>query len=227
MDQRTCQTPADEATQADDVELLVRMSDQERDRQDAEAAFALFFERHAEFLRLSCLKYKYSHSSCGAEDVVTLVMTAVFQGEAEFTPPSSTDPDHLRCALRAWLITVARNQYYGQIRKLRFDKNVSPFDEGMDAAVTPEIYKDDADDQPLPITSGLRAKILRFREGLPDIDKLILDRSLDYYDQALRQFNVPPEAARGISAEVGKSIAAVRKRRERIMTAMKASVSLD
>lgn len=227
MDQRTCQTPADEVTQADDVELLVRISDQARDPQDAEVAFTLFFDRHAEFLRLACLKYEYSHSSCGAEDVVNLVMVAVFRGEAEFAPPSSNNPDHTRRSLRAWLIAVAKNQYYGHLRKLRFDKNVSPFDEGMDSAVTPEVYKDDVDHLPTPLTSNLRAKILRFRESLPDVDKLILDRSLEYYDQALRQFNVPPEVARGISAELGKSIAAIRKRRERIMTAMKAFASLD
>lgn len=227
MNQRTCQTLPDDVTQADDVELLVRVSDQARDQRDAEVAFALFFNRHAEFLRLACLKYGYSHSSCGAEDVVDLVMIAVFRGEAEFEPPASIDPDHIRRSLRAWLIAIAKNQYYGQLRKLRFDKNVFPFDEGMDSAVTPEIYDDDADLQTTPLTSGLRNKILRFREGLSDIDKLILDRSLEYYDQALRQFNVPPEIARGISAELGKSIPAIRKRRERIMTAMKAFASLD
>ena len=225
MHQRTNDAPVDAPEQLDDVELLVRISDQARDQRDAELAFNAFFERHSEFLRLACIKYRCSHTSCGAEDVVNLTMVEVYRGNAVFAPPANADRDHVRRALRAWLIGVAKNLYHAQIRKLRFDRNVIPFDENLEFVVTPETFQDDDGQYPPVLTSDLRNKILQFRDSLPTIDQLIFDRSIDYYDPVLRQFNVPPQAARDISEEVGKSIAAVRKRRERMMAALRSSLS--
>ena len=227
MNQRTGEAPVGDSEQPDDVELLVRISDAARDPRDAELAFTAFFNRHAEFLRRACLRYRYSHSSCGGDDVVNLTMVAVYRGDAQFSPPATSDPDHLRRCLRAWLIAIARNQYYAQIRKLRFDGNVVAFDDNLDVPVTPETCHSDEDEPEASPPPALRTAILRFRNGLSPVDQLIFDRSLDYYDPALRQFNVPPQAARDISTEVGKSIAAVRKRRERMMTALREFVSAN
>lgn len=218
--------PDDAVDNYDDVELLVRISDQDRDRADADTAFQMFFERHAEFLRRACVKYRYHHSKLGDEDVVMLVMNAVYRGEAVFSPPARASAETVRRVLRGWLISVARNQFAGEMRKLRFDDNLVAFEDGTDAPVTPRLFGDahDNDEQPGPDPED-RNKVLRFRETLKPEDKIILDRSMPYYDRLTGDFNVPPEEARAIAAEVGRNVPAVRQRRRRLMAAMKAWLS--
>ncbi|MCB1104679.1 MAG: sigma-70 family RNA polymerase sigma factor [Cephaloticoccus sp.] len=201
----------------DDVELLVRISDRERDPVDAEAAFTIFFNRHAGFLAAACKKYRYYHTTLGADDVVLRVMSEIFNGNAEFSAPDNPNPEFVRKHLRAWLIQVAKYQFCSEIRKLRFDKDVAKMDEKSAEGVTPAIYGEDDTQSPM---SADRASILRFREALPLVDQIILDRSLPYYDRGTQTFNLPPKVAQALAAEVGKSIVAVRKRRQRIMTAM-------
>ncbi len=198
----------------DDVELLVRIADRARNPADADAAFTIFFIRHFEFLRQACLTYHYSHPSFGAEDVVLRVMAAVAQGTAVFSPPDDPEPENVRRHLRGWLITVGRNQFYSEMRKLRLDRDTVPLDETLAADVTLPTYEEDDSDAPSPT---VRTRILRFRDSLGAIDQLIFDRSLPYYDRATRSFNVPPAMAQSIAAEVGREVTAVRKRRERLM----------
>lgn len=206
----------------DDVELLVRMADRARDEPDAEAAFTIFFQRHAEFLRRACERCRYRHGSFDEQDVVVRVMASVYAGKAVFTAPDSTDPEVVRGHLRAWLIQVAQNQFRNEIRKLHFDQNVVAMDSEIGEGVTPETYGDDDDPSPLPAD---RARILRFREELKPVDQLIFDRSLPYYDRVTQAFNVPPDAARALAAETGKNVAAVRKRRERMMDALREALA--
>jgi len=215
MDARPEFSGSDDSTDRhDDVELLVRIADRERDQDDAEAAFRIFFNRHSEFLRQACLKYSYSHPAFGEKDVVLRVMAEVYQGRAIFTPPEDPDSEVVRRHLRKWLINVARNQFHHQMRKLRFDRVLVPLNEEIDGEVTPPAYEDDESAPPPPY---LRTRILHFRDSLNDIDRLIFERSIDYYDPVTRAFNVPPVVAQSIAAETGRNVAAVRKRRERIM----------
>ncbi|MDP3072853.1 MAG: sigma-70 family RNA polymerase sigma factor [Opitutaceae bacterium] len=213
--------PEDAVDTYDDVELFVRIADRERDEADADAAFTIFFERHAEFLRRCCVKYHYDHTALGDQDVVTRAMCAIYRGEAVFAPPARASSETVRAHLRKWLIQVARNQFYGEIRKLRFDQNVVPLEPDTDAPVTPEIYRDD---EPLPSPEE-RTRILQFRDQLKPVDQIIFDRSIPYYDRVTGTFNVPPKVAQDIAAEVGKNVVAVRKRRERMMTALKTAMT--
>lgn len=216
--------PEDAVDNYDDVELLVRVSDRARDEADADAAFTIFFERHAEFLRRACERYRYCRPSFDAEDVVLRVMTEIYTGKAVFEAPADPDPEVVRKHLRRWLITVARNQFQSEVRKLHFDQNVVPMDAETGEGVTPPTYGDDDDSAPMPAD---RARILRFRERLKQVDQLIFDRSLLYYDRATQEFNVPPAVARAIAAEVGKKVPAVRKRRGRMMEALRADLAAD
>jgi DNA-directed RNA polymerase specialized sigma24 family protein len=202
----------------DDVELLVRIADRARDPADAAAAFKVFFARHAEFLRLACVKYRFSHSTISDEDVVLLVMGEVFHGKATFQPPAG-DSETVRRHLRAWLIQIARNQFCAAMRKNHFARYLD--DEPDADGVTPALYP--VDEQPPPPAE--RTRILAFRDSLPEVDRVIFDRSIEYYDRVSQSFNVPPEVARATAAQVGRTVAAVRKRRERMMAAMREALT--
>jgi DNA-directed RNA polymerase specialized sigma24 family protein len=219
------QTSGDTVDSYDDVDLLVRIADRDRDEADSDAAFTTFFERHAEFLRLACIKYHYQHATMTAEDVVMLTMTAIYRGEAMFNPPPRASSEFIRKSLRKWLIVVSRNKFCSEIRKLRFDQNFVSNEPICDAAVTPEIYDmDENDSEPGP-SAGMRAQILSFRDRLSEIDQIIFDRSIEYFNPKTLKCDVPPEVAQDIATQVGKAVTAVRKRRQRMMNALKETIS--
>jgi DNA-directed RNA polymerase specialized sigma24 family protein len=213
-----------EGSQKSDEELLLRMLDRKKDPTAAEAACEVFFERHAEFLRLACEKYNLSHSALPAEDLVVQVMGEIYFGRATYTAPATCKPEDERRSVRGWLIGVARNQFGTHLRKERIDLCGTPPSEKMTCDVTPALFGeiDESGAQP-----SQRNKILEFRAGLSHEKKIIFDRSIPYYDPLTRQFVVPPAVANEIAGLVLKTKPTVRKIRERMMTDLRAFVNKE
>jgi DNA-directed RNA polymerase specialized sigma24 family protein len=213
-----------EGSKESDEGLLLRMLDRERNPEAAQAACKVFFERHAEFLRLACEKYSLSHSVLPPEDLVVQVMVEIYFGRATYTAPTTCKPEDERRSVRGWLIGVARNQFGTHLRKERIDLCGVPPSEKLKYDVTPTLFGENDESGALP---AQRNKILEFREGLSHEKKIIFDRSIQYYDPVTCQFVVPPAVANEIAGLVLKTIPTVRKIRERMMADLRAFVNKE
>lgn len=216
--------------QADDLELLLRISYRKTNPDDAKAAFTLFFYRHAEFLRCACERFGFCHPSVPAEGVTTHVMARVFAGNVhDFRAPQGvTDPDDIMRLVRAWLIELAKFTFFDERKKV-FNKaevlNFVPDDDPpTEDVVTPRAFE--VDEPALP-TAPERTAILAMRDALSKEEQLLLDRSVDYYDPVSGDCKVPPAVARGLARELGISVPGARKRRERLFAHLRSRLEME
>src|SRR5438270_779206 len=106
-------------TRAPDEDLLAWMArrDNVESAATAEAAFEIFYERHRRFVYDAC-RWRWNGylDQPGIADLVSDTFFRAYQKADTFRSSKSTDPDHRRGRVRAWLVRIARNLLYSSLR---------------------------------------------------------------------------------------------------------------
>ena len=209
----------------DDIELLLRIYDVSNPS-DAETAFRRFYDRHATFLHNACRHYRFHHTTIPADAVANHVFAKVFRREIEdFQPEAGAITSEVMIRkVRRWLIEIARFTYYDLRKKALSPLEVFDYDPDApqeEATVTHPAYESDEPPSPCPPE---RAAILALRDALSESDRILLDRSLDYFEPRSGDCRVPQKIAQAIAIELGITPAAARQRRKRLFDRLRSQL---
>jgi RNA polymerase sigma factor (sigma-70 family) len=198
----------------DDADLLAYVAMVAEDRENALAAYAAFYERHAEWL-LNVIARPLGHDDDLAADIVQETFRRVFEsGAATYVRPSGNGEAQRKNA-RAWLARIAKRALASYFRERGPLVAVDEL-EGEEA-VAPEALEEDES-----------ALVLRAREeldALTDDERDIMLSWLYEYRLGASHQRVPNDESRALAERLRTTPENIRQRRKRILERLKRTLT--
>jgi RNA polymerase sigma factor (sigma-70 family) len=208
-------------TGAPDEDLLawMAMRDDKESANQAQAAFAAFYERHERYVYNRCRRrFSGFIDETTTKDLVGDTFLRVFKKAGKFRPSESSDPDLRRGRLRAWLVTVAAN-----ILRSSFRANAG----AREIQLTDEEWAQLAEDTCGGVSAEpetLEHRLVREAfEQLNDKQRLVVEATLDNFkvDPDRKQQRLSNEDSKVLAEKLGTTPEDVRQTRKRAYKKMR------
>ena len=202
---------------ADDMDLLLRMTFKDENREDAEAALAEFFRRYQTTLLGFAEKSSFRALGWSPDDFVLRTFEKAFEKAGSFGAPSGLPPDKLRLKIQAWLFQIAKNEFLMEFRKPERKQEAPTEKERAEAeaqAPLPEKSPERFDVQAL---QGKKAAVRTFLDAMPEADREMLVISMNFYDFKTGKAHIPDDILKGLAESMGTTPESIKTKRGRLL----------
>lgn len=211
---RRDEAPADLAALTDE-EILVRISQDNAEREIADQAATEFLRRHAKYLFGVCqMKYgTWFRSTDALEDLVQATFVRAYYRARTFRPGQHGDPNEQRWHVRGWLGTIARHLAVDMLRAGEDGRDVQPLDQDQlqrlssDDGTAESSVSDQADDK----AEMMRVVRDTITNVLSEKQREVLFARLEFYDPGNVHQRLPRDVLRALVARYGTSEADIRQ----------------
>lgn len=199
----------------DDVSLILRMADKDNDRQDAEAALEVFFDRHHRLFKAFAERNNYRSLGFDPEDFVIRTFHKAFDKAATFDAPAGLPPERLQKKVQAWLFQIAKNEFLMELRK---GLNQSEETRDPDLMLPPNREDIEKEEHAL---SGKAAAARTFLDQLPEGDRQLLVTSMNFYDYKAKKVVIPEDILQGLANALATTPEGIKQKRKRLLQKLK------
>jgi len=199
----------------DDVSLILRMACKDSDREDAEAALVIFFNRHHRLLKAFAERNNYRSLGFDPEDFVLRTFQKAFDNADTFEAPTGLSPERLLKKVQAWLFEIAKNEFLMELRK-----GLNQSEEIMDPDLLSPPNREDIEEEEHVLT-GKAAAVRTFLDGLPEGDRQLLETSMNFYDYKARKAVIPEDILEGLANALATTPEGIKQKRKRLLQRLK------
>jgi RNA polymerase sigma factor (sigma-70 family) len=202
---------------ADDLDLLLRMTFKDENREDAEAALAEFFRRYQTPLFGFAKSSGFRALGWNPEDFVLRTFEKAFEKAGSFKAPSGLTPENLRLKIQSWLFQIAKNEFLMEFRKPE-RKQEAPTEKEQEEAETQVPLPEKAPKRfDLNALQTKKAAVRTFLEALPETDKEMLVISMNFYDFKTGKAHIPNNILEGLANAMGTTLESIKTKRARLL----------
>jgi RNA polymerase sigma factor (sigma-70 family) len=211
---------ADLETETDEF-LLLCMALREEDRQRAETALTVFYERHCEYLHGVCYR-KFESDSDGsklAADFVQETFIRAYERAETFDQEPDLTADEARRSVRAWLGTIAKNLF---LSHRDADTQLLPPEQwqNLDGRHAEEERSEDPEHW-----SDERRLLEEALDTLNEKERIVMQFTYAYYRPSKEHQRLPNHVAQQIAEMIDTKPSTLRKIRQRAHEKIKRYVS--
>lgn len=202
-----------------DEELIRNIREKERDIGAAKRAFAVFYDRHVQFV-FRCVRdadKQLVGYGLGTDDIVEETFAKVWSsGANSYRPVGSFSPDAACLRTRQWLASIACNLVK---QTLRSRKHVLPVDPGGE---NEELFAA----TPPPTSAAAHVQLMQVvASSLSERDAAIVWFKIGHYNTETRQSQPPPDELKAFCKEWSIAPPALRKAYERALVTLREALS--
>ena len=199
---------------ADDMDLLLRMTFKDENREDAEAALAEFFRRYQTTLLGFAENSGFRALGWSPDDFVLRTFEKAFEKAGSFRAPSGLSPEKLRFKIQAWLFQIAKNEFLMEFRRPERKQEAPTAKEREEESALPETSPERFDLQAL---QSKKAAVRTFLESLPETDREMLIISMNFYDFKTSKAHIPDDILAGLAKAMGTTPESIKTKRGRLL----------
>lgn len=216
--QKNATVTEEQATRsADDLDLLLRMTYRDENREDAEAALAEFFRRYQTTLLGFAEKSGFRALGWNPEDFVLQTFEKAFEKAGSFKAPSGLSSEKLRLKIQSWLFQIAKNEFLMQFRKPERRQEAPTEKEREEAEAQIPLPEKSAERFDLQALQGKKAAVRTFLETLPQTDREMLEISMNFYDFKTGKTHIPDDILEGLADSMGTTPESIKTKRGRLL----------
>jgi len=202
---------------ADDLDLLLRMTFKDENREDAEAALAEFFRRYQTTLLAFAEKNGFRALGWSPDDFVLRTFERAFEKAGSFKAPSGLSPEKLRLKTQAWLFQIAKNEFLMEYRRPE-RKQEAPTRKEQEEAEAQALLPEKAPERfDLRALQSKKAAVRTFLEALPEADSEMLVISMNFYDFKTGKAHIPDDILAGLANSMGTTPESIKTKRGRLL----------
>lgn len=208
-----------------DDSLLTFMALQDQDPELAQDACVDLHRRHARILAGWCMKRRFETFGEVVEDWVNETFAKAYEKAHKFRCDPKQPAETKAKLVRGWLFRILERLFLERCRaetlekKLRNTEIAEAEFENLGGAVE-DSAPSDSDCQP-SVSTGRKALVARFVEGLNNDDRKLLLLTGQYYNSQLRRVEIPSEVRESIYSELGVTAVSLRVRRTRLLNRLR------
>jgi DNA-directed RNA polymerase specialized sigma24 family protein len=202
-----------------DEELIRKIREKERDVSAAKRAFAVFYDRHVQFV-FRCVRNADKQLvgyGLGTDDIVEETFAKVWSsGANSYSLAGSFSPDAAYLRTRHWLASIACNLVKQNLRSRKHALPVDPRGENEELFAT----------EPPPNSAAAHVHLMRaVASSLSERDAAIVWFKSGYYNIDTRQSQPPPDELETFCKEWNIAPAALRKAYGRSLVTLREALS--
>ena len=217
MQENATATEEQAAGSADDLDLLLRMTCKDENREDAEAALAEFFRRYQTTLLSFAKSGGFRVLGWNPEDFVLRTFEKAFEKAGSFNAPSGLSPDKLRLKIQAWLFQIAKNEFLMEFRRPERKQEAPTEKEREEAEAQISLPEKAPERFNLQAIQGKKAAVRTFLEALPETDREMLVISMNFYDFKTGKVHIPDDILEGLADSMGTTPESIKTKRARLL----------
>lgn len=202
---------------ADDIDLLLRMTFKDENREDAEAALAEFFCRYQTTLLGFAEKSGFRALGWNPDDFVLRTFEKAFEKAGSFRAPADLPPDKLRLKIQAWLFQIAKNEFLMEFRKPERKLEAPTEKECMEAEEQAPLPEKSPERFDLQTLQGKKAAVRTFLDAMPEADREMLVISMNFYDFKTGKVHLPDDILEGLAESMGTTPESIKTKRGRLL----------
>ena len=217
MQENATVTEEQAAGSADDLDLLLRMTCKDENREDAEAALAEFFRRYQTTLLGFAKSGGFRVLGWNPEDFVLRTFEKAFEKAGSFNAPSGLSPDKLRLKIQAWLFQIAKNEFLMEFRRPERKQEAPTEKEREEAEAQISLAEKAPERFDLQALQSKKAAVRTFLEALPEADREMLVISMNFYDIKTGKAHIPDDILEGLADSMGTTPESIKTKRARLL----------
>ena len=217
MQENATVTEEQAAGSADDLDLLLRMTCKDENREDAEAALAEFFRRYQTTLLGFAKSGGFRVLGWNPEDFVLRTFEKAFEKAGSFNAPSGLSPDKLRLKIQAWLFQIAKNEFLMEFRRPERKQEAPTEKEREEAEAQISLAEKAPERFDLQALQSKKAAVRTFLEALPEADREMLVISMNFYDFKTGKAHIPDDILEGLADSMGTTPESIKTKRARLL----------
>ena len=202
---------------ADDMDLLLRMTFKDENREDAEAALAEFFRRYQTTLIGFAEKSGFRALGWSPDDFVLRTFEKAFEKAGSFGAPSGLPPDKLRLKIQAWLFQIAKNEFLMAFRKPERKQEAPTEKERTEAEAQVPLPEKSPERFDVQALQGKKAAVRTFLDALPEADREMLVISMNFFDFKTGKVHIPDDILKGLAESMGTTPESIKTKRGRLL----------
>lgn len=202
--------------------LLTYMALKEIDPQMAEDACVELHRRHSRLIAGWCSKRRFETFGETVQDWVNQTFARAFAKAGSFSCEVKLPSETKTKLVQGWLFSILEHLFLERCRREAREKRLRDSDvngEWLENLPNPAQVEPDTDGE--SVSTGRRALVVRFLEGLAEDDRKILVVTGQYYDRKLKRVEIPPDIRQVIYSELGVTEGSLRVRRSRLLNRLK------
>jgi DNA-directed RNA polymerase specialized sigma24 family protein len=198
--------------------LLTYMALKEIDPQMAEDACVELHKRHSRLIAGWCSKRRFETFGEAVQDWVNQTFARAFNKAGSFSCEAKLPSETKTKLVQGWLFSILEHLFLERCRREAREKKLRDSDvNGEWLANVPNPSQIEAEDDGESVSTGRKALVVRFMEGLVEDDRKLLVITGQYYDVKLKRVEIPPDIRHAIHSELGVTEGSLRVRRNRLL----------